>query len=218
MPASACTILIADDHALIRSGLRGFLAGLSEKNRVEAAASLDEVVALLGAQIVDLLLIDLDMPGMHGIASLNTLREDFPALRIAVLSGTDDRNTIMQALGAGVNGYIPKAVRPEELAFAIESILAGRIYLPPDIITQSHAPNPTAGGVSAAWPIAPPGLTARQDEVLALITRGLSNKEIARDLNMAEGTVKIHVAGIFRRLDVQNRTEAALRARELGLA
>ena len=72
--------------------------------------------------------------------------------------------------------------------------------------------------MSAAWPIAPPGLTARQDEVLALITRGLSNKEIARDLNMAEGTVKIHVAGIFRRLDVQNRTEAALRARELGLA
>ena len=213
MPDSACTILIADDHALIRSGLRGFLAGLSEKNRVEAAASLDEVVAVLGTQVVDLLLIDLDMPGMHGIASLNTLRENFPALRIAVLSGTDDRHTVMQALGAGVNGYIPKAVRPEELAFAIESILAGRIYLPPNITTQSHAT-----GAPAAWPTTAPGLTTRQDEVLALITRGLSNKEIARDLNMAEGTVKIHVAGIFRRLEVQNRTEAALRARELGLA
>ena len=213
MPDSACTILIADDHALIRSGVRGFLAGLSEQNRVEAASSLEEVLALLRAQTVDLLLIDLDMPGMHGVASLNTLRESFPALRIAVLSGTDDRHTIVQALGAGVNGYIPKAVLPEELAFAIESILAGRIYLPPSMTTPSQ-------GVPAPAPPPPatPELTARQDKVLALLTRGLSNKEIARDLNMAEGTVKIHVAGIFRRLDVQNRTEAALRARGLGLA
>jgi DNA-binding NarL/FixJ family response regulator len=213
MPESACTILIADDHALIRTGLRGFLAGLSAQRRVEAAASLDEAMAVLGAQPVDLLLIDLDMPGMHGAASLNTLREHFPVLRIAVLSGTDDRHTIMKALGAGVNGYIPKAVQPEELAFAIESILAGRIYLPPNITTQGQAAD-----MAAAWPAAAPGLTARQDEVLALLTRGLSNKEIARDLNMAEGTVKIHVAGIFRRLNVQNRTEAALRARGLGLA
>ena len=213
MSDSACTILIADDHALIRTGVRGFLAGLSLGNHVEAASSLDEVVAVLGTQVVDLLLIDLDMPGMHGMASLNTLREKFPALRIAVLSGTDDRHTIMQALGAGVNGYIPKAVLPDELAFAIESILAGRIYLPPNITTQGHA-----AGAVAAWPTPALGLTGRQDEVLALLTRGLSNKEIARDLNMAEGTVKIHIAGIFRCLNVQNRTEAALRARELGLA
>lgn len=212
MSETACTILIADDHALIRFGMRGFLTGLSVQNHVEAASSLDEVVTVLGTRLFDLLLIDLDMPGMHGMASLNTLRENFPTLRIAVLSGTDDRNTIMQAVGAGVNGYIPKAVLPEELAFAIETILAGRIYLPPNITTFG----PSAGA-SAAGPTAVPGLTVRQDEVLALLTRGLSNKEIARDLNMAEGTVKIHVAGIFRRLDVQNRTEAALRARELGL-
>ena len=157
MPASACTILIADDHALIRSGLRGFLAGLSEKNRVEAAASLDEVVALLGAQIVDLLLIDLDMPGMHGIASLNTLREDFPALRIAVLSGTDDRNTIMQALGAGVNGYIPKAVRPEELAFAIESILAGQSTCRPTSSPKATPPIPPPAACRRRGRSRPPG-------------------------------------------------------------
>jgi len=211
MSESTCTILIADDHALIRTGLRGFLAGLSAQRRVEAAASLDEAVAFLGNHPVDLLLVDLAMPGMHGVASLHTLREEFPTLRIAVLSGTDDRHTIMQALAAGVNGYIPKSVPPEELAFAIDSILAGRIYLPPGITTQGHAADLPA-------PAAPPGLTVRQDEVLALLTRGLSNKEIARDLNMAEGTVKIHVAGIFRRLNVQNRTEAALRARGLGLA
>ena len=212
---TVCTILVADDHALIRAGLCGFIAGLFEQHRVETAASLDEAVATLGSQPVDLLLIDLDMPGMHGVASLDMLRERFPQLRIAVLSGTDDRDTIMRAVGAGVNGYIPKAVKPEELAFAIESILANRIYLPPSITTQVH---PAAGPAPASPTAAAAGLTARQDEVLVLLARGLSNKEIARDLRMAEGTVKIHIAGIFRRLNVQNRTEAALRARELGLA
>ncbi len=213
MLGTACTILVADDHALIRTGVRGFLAGLFEHYLVETAASLDEVVASLSAQQVDLLLIDLDMPGMQGVASLGMLRERFPVLRIAVLSGTDDRDTIMRALSAGVNGYIPKALKPEELAFAIGNILADRIYLPLNITTPSQA---------AAGPAAPPaaaaGLTARQDEVLVLLTHGLSNKEIARYLKMSEGTVKIHVASIFRRLNVQNRTEAALRARGLGLA
>jgi DNA-binding NarL/FixJ family response regulator len=208
---TACTILVADDHALIRAGLCGFIASSFEQHRVATASSLDEAMAALSAHRVDLLLIDLDMPGMHGVASLDMLRERFPALRIAVLSGTDDRDTIVRALGAGVNGYIPKAVDPEELAFAIESILSDRIYLPNHITTHGHA---TAGPA----PLPAAGLTARQDEVLVLLTRGLSNKEIARDLKMAEGTVKIHIAGIFRRLNVQNRTEAALRARELGLA
>ena len=205
--------MVADDHALILYWVRGFLAGLFEHYLVETAASLDEVVASLSAQQVDLLLIDLDMPGMQGVASLGMLRERFPVLRIAVLSGTDDRDTIMRALSAGVNGYIPKALKPEELAFAIGNILADRIYLPLNITTPSQA---------AAGPAAPPaaaaGLTARQDEVLVLLTHGLSNKEIARYLKMSEGTVKIHVASIFRRLNVQNRTEAALRARGLGLA
>ncbi len=182
-----------------------------EQYRVETAACLDEVVASLSTQPVDLLLIDLDMPGMQGVASLGMLRERFPVLRIAVLSGTDDRETIMRALDAGVNGYIPKALTPEELVFAIGNILADRIYLPLNITTPNHA--------AAAAPLAAAaGLTARQDEVLTLLAHGLSNKEIARNLKMSEGTVKIHVAGIFRRLNVQNRTEAALRARALGLA
>lgn len=214
--SGARTVLVADDHPLVRDGVRAFLSVPPGSFEVLTAATLDEATGVLAARAVDLLMLDLDMPGMHGIDSLRALREGFPELRIAVLSGTDDRAVMAQAMAVGLNGYVPKSVGPEEFGYAIESLLADRIYLPPSIASSKalRPPEPAAGPPP---PTPPSGLSPRQEEVLRRLAGGSSNKEIARELGMAEGTVKIHLAAIFRRLDVHNRTEAALKARSLGL-
>lgn len=173
-------ILIADDHALIRDGMRGFVEVLNPNYAVSGAATLDEALALLSAQPVDLLLIDLDMPGMLGITSLRALREGFPELKISVLSATDERQVMLDALGAGVNGYILKSASMDETAMAIETLLAGRIYFP---MAGSHRPRhtPLATGQTPK-----PSFTPRQQEVMACLALGHSNKDIARDLHMGE--------------------------------
>jgi DNA-binding NarL/FixJ family response regulator len=211
MTHGALNILIADDHALIRDGMRGFVEVLDPNYTVSGAATLDEALAALSVQPVELLLIDLDMPGMLGISSLRALREGFPELKISVLSASDDRQIMLEALGAGLNGYILKSASMDETARAIETLLAGRVYFPMASSQKVHAA-PLLVGQSAQF-----SFTPRQKEVMASLALGHSNKEIARDLNLGEGTVKIHVAAIFRQLSVQNRTEAALRIASLRL-
>ena len=214
--ADGLDFIVADDHSLVRQGVRMVLESNFAHCRVIEAADLDATLDAVTTYSDALLLIDLDMPGMDGIESLRALRQNFPKLVMAVLSGNVDRALITQALNAGVNGYILKADPPEELLYAISTIRGGRVYLT-DVLwkmAEEVVPNSTPTNGSE------PGLlvlTPRQREVITHLRLGHSNKQIARDLKLGEGTVKIHVTAVFRRLRAQNRTEAVLIAGRLGL-
>jgi DNA-binding NarL/FixJ family response regulator len=219
--ASQPGFIVADDHPLVRQGVRMVLETEFAESQVIEAANLDEALAGVVQEPDAILLIDLDMPGMDGIESLRALRQDFPLLVMAVLSGNADRSVIIDALNAGVNGYIIKASPPEELVHAVSTIRSGRIYLA-NVISKFAE---KTGAITAPRPRdsipAPkqgsPTLTLRQGQVVAWLMKGHSNKQIARDLNIGEGTVKIHLASIFRALGAQNRTEAVMAATRLGL-
>jgi DNA-binding NarL/FixJ family response regulator len=217
--------IIADDHPLVRQGVRLILETEFPNGEVIEAHDLDTALEAVVADPDTLLLIDLDMPGMDGTESLRALREDFPALLMAVLSGNSDRQTIMDSLNAGVNGYILKASPPEEFLYAISTIRDGRVYLnnilwksPVSSTSVSPAKEaPAATPVQVSEPRADLPLTPRQRQVTEWLMKGHSNKQIARDLKIGEGTVKIHLAAIFRTLGAQNRTEAVMIASRLGL-
>jgi DNA-binding NarL/FixJ family response regulator len=211
--------IVADDHPLVRQGVRMVLETEYPDIRVTEAADLDSALAAVVERPEAILLIDLDMPGMDGVESLRALRQNFPSLRMAVLSGSADRTTVANALNAGVNGYILKASPPDELLHAISTIQGGRVYLATVLSKFSDTPPPSVAPVTREpepRPESPP-LTPRQRDVIAWLMKGHSNKQIARDLEIGEGTVKIHIAALFRALRVQNRTEAVMAATCLGL-
>ena len=213
------SFIVADDHPLVRQGVRMVLETEFPGTRVTDAADLDSVLAAVVEQPRAILLIDLDMPGMDGVESLGALRQSFPLLRMAVLSGNADRATVADALNAGVNGYILKAGPPDELLYAISTIQGGRVYLA--TVLSKFSGKAALPAVSVLQEPEPrqelPPLTQRQREVIAWLMNGHSNKQIARDLHIGEGTVKIHVAAVLRVLGVQNRTEAVMAAIRLGL-
>ncbi len=218
-------VLIADDHPLVRQAMRlAFTDQGSEYEFIEADG-LGPALELLAANETDLMLIDLGMPGMAGADSLRALRESYPATKIAVLTGQEDRGTILGCLNAGVHGYILKASPIDEIMQAIESILAGNVYVTPSLARfgpfhPAPQDNPEAIQRSAPAPqclAQPPQLTKRQAEVLRLLRQGEPTKQIARRLNLGIGTVKIHLAAVFRTLNARNRTEAALLASKFNL-
>lgn len=197
--------VIADDHGMYRMGLAFTLKDRLGFDSVEEAGSLDEALARLGeTEGIALALFDLSMPGMQSAASLAAVRECYPALPIAVVSGSDDRADVLAALAAGVNGFVPKGLKDDDLVAALQSIMNGAIYVPASL----------AYGAGSAGESAPPAgidlarLTPRQRDVLGLLVEGRSNKEIARALDLGHGTVKIHLAAVFRHLGVSNRAAA----------
>ncbi|MEJ0060816.1 MAG: response regulator transcription factor [Terricaulis sp.] len=197
--------LIADDHELFRSGLKQLLLDALGAEEVREAETLDDAIELLtndGAG--DLVLVDLRMPGMSGAEALAALRDGFPEAKIAVVSAVEERAEIFAALAAGVHGYILKSLPSTEIVAAIQGILEGRIYVPPAIGKRDVG----APVESAAPPPSSDKLTARQKEVLGELLKGRSSKEIARTLDIAEGTVKIHLAAIYRAVGVRTRAEA----------
>jgi DNA-binding NarL/FixJ family response regulator len=211
--------IVADDHPMVRQGVRMVLEAEFTDTDVIEAADLDTSLKAVVAEPNALLLIDLDMPGMNGVESLHALRREFPQLQMAVLSGNADRQVITDALNAGVNGYILKASPPEELLYAISTIHGGHVYftnapLKPVGMVVPVAPEPPTPQPAAGQPLS---LTPRQRQVAEWLMKGHSNKQIARDLSIGEGTVKIHLAAIFRTLSAQNRTEAVIIASRLGL-
>jgi DNA-binding NarL/FixJ family response regulator len=229
-------ILIADDHALVRQGLRQLLAddelGLPNASGDLAfleADGFDAALEVLATKGADLLLVDLTMPGMAGASSLRALREAHPSTKIVVITGWEDRATMLDCLGAGVHGYVPKSFATDQIVKAIEVILAGGVYVPSEIANLdaddvAHAGNGTSnGGKDKSHPALPsvvPGLarfTKRQLDVLQLLGQGRSTKEIARALELSEGTVKVHLAAIYRGLNARNRTEAVALASKLQL-
>jgi DNA-binding NarL/FixJ family response regulator len=224
-------ILIADDHALVRQGLRQLLAD-EELGLPNPAGDLsflevdgfDAALEALATKGADLLLIDLTMPGMAGASSLRALREAHPKTKIVVITGWEDRATMLDCLGAGVHGYVPKSFATDQIVKAIEVILAGGVYVPSEIANLNVGETASYNGVNGKDKPHPsmspvlPGLarfTKRQLDVLLLLGQGRSTKEIARTLVLSEGTVKVHLAAIYRGLNARNRTEAVALASKL---
>ncbi|HEY1932638.1 MAG TPA: response regulator transcription factor [Acetobacteraceae bacterium] len=211
-------LLIADDHSLLRQGVRQLLTDEFPEFAFAEADSLDSVLDHLGANPIDLLLMDLGMPGMAGAESLRALREAHPTARIIVVTGVDERSMILDCLAAGVHGYVLKASPVEEIIRAVRMVLAGDIYVASAL--ASIGTERTVNVMRAALPTVPMDttrFTARQVQVLQLLAQGRSTKDIARILELGPGTVKIHLAAIYRRLNAHNRTEAVVLASKLNL-
>lgn len=204
----AATVIVADDHPLIREALRHALAKLDPPPRVLEAATLPEAMKLLESEgAVDLAILDLNMPGMNGFAGLAELRSSEPALPVAIVSATTDHEVVRRALELGAAGFIPKTLPLGTIAEAIQAILAGEIWLP----QQEEPP----AGEEMARRLG--DLTPQQLRVLAMISQGLPNKQIAYALSVGEPTVKAHVTAILRKLGVTSRTQAVIAARLIDL-
>ncbi len=199
--------LVADDHELFRSGLKQLLLDELDAEEVREAENLDQAIEILTNEgACDLILVDLRMPGMTGAEDLAALRDGFPEAKVAVVSAWEERAQIISALSAGVHGYVPKSLSSAEIAAALRSILEGRIYAPPSLGRRDSNPGPQP--TLLAYDASQDKLTARQKEVLNELLKGQASKEIARSLDIAEGTVKIHLAAIYRALGVRTRAEA----------
>jgi DNA-binding NarL/FixJ family response regulator len=210
-------VLIVDDHELIRDALARVLADLCTDVVVRQAADPRTAFALVDAQPdMDLVLLDLSLPGMHGMSALQALRERHPAIAVVVVSASSDRETVQRVLDQGASGFIPKSSSNEVLKNALRLVLAGSIYVPPEIIGRG-APAATAPAPQGSTTPADIGLTERQAQILALMMKGEPNKKICRQLDLAESTVKNQVTVILRALNVTSRTQAVLEVARLGL-
>jgi DNA-binding NarL/FixJ family response regulator len=202
-------IVHADDHPMFREGLRFFLKLLDPDVKLAEAGNLQAALDRLALEWpVDLLLLDLEMPGMSGVEGFLAIRRRFPTLRVVVVSGVSDASVIRTLLDAGARGFIPKLSSSEQLMEGLRRILGGEVYVPDTLFLP--ATDSGAGSDGAL-------LTSRQLQLLPLLADGLPNKRIADALGVAEGTVKQHLKELFRRLNARNRTQAVNEARRLGL-
>jgi DNA-binding NarL/FixJ family response regulator len=214
---SCMKYLIVDDHSLIRDAIYALLTGIDSEAQVFAAATAAEAKELLAANPgVDLALLDLNLPDADGIELLIECRATYPTLAVVMLSGERDVVTVRRALEKGAVGFIPKTEPRAVLASALALVLAGGVYVPREALGAAASVTPLGALEDASPTPISLGLTERQIEVLALIMKGRTNKHICRQLNLAEPTVKNHVTGILRALNVTNRTEAVLAVTSLG--
>lgn len=221
---AAVKVLIADDHRLIIEGVKLKLAELDPAVETVVAMNLEELDRMVAthADSLDLALVDITMPGTQGHQHVTRLRAQAPALPVIVLSGSEDVDLMRSLMEIGVLGFIPKAYSPEVMLSAIRLVMAGGVYIPPLLLANAQAQGWQPS--EAAAPPADPArgidglrklLTERQIDVMRLLSQGKPNKLIARDLGISEGTVKIHLAAIFRALNVRNRVEAVVASRKL---
>ncbi len=202
-------ILIADDHAVVRQGLRTFLALQEDMEVVADAADGEEAVRAAAAHAPDVVLMDLVMPRLGGVEAIRRIVAGRPATRVIALTSFLDDDKVLPAVRAGAAGYLLKDVLPPELVRAIRTVHRGEALLHPAVAARVLE--------EVATPAAPPpALTPREREVLALLARGLANKRIAQELGIAEKTVKIHVSRVLHKLGVADRTQAALYAVRIG--
>jgi NarL family two-component system response regulator LiaR len=199
------TVLIADDHPVVRQGLRTFLEVQEDLELAGEAADGAEAVALARQAPPDVVLMDLVMPGVDGIEATRQIRDVSPSTKVIVLTSFDDDNRVFPAIKAGAAGYLMKDVPPAELAEAVRKVHRGEALVAPSVaakLMQEVAGRKPAGA----------GLTERELDVLRLVARGLSNKAIAQELVVSEKTVKTHVSNILAKLHLADRTQAALYA------
>ena len=215
-------ILVVDDHPLILEALHHVLRQLDASVTVLDAKSADEGRTLAEANAdADLMLLDLGLPDTDGFGLLAELRGACPTIPVVVLSGSDSSEDVLRAIDGGAMGFIPKSSSNEVMLHALRIVLSGTPFIPREALggaSQGAAGEPRVVGFLSK-PVTPRdlGLTDRQAQVLALMLQGKPNKLICRELNLAEGTVKIHVAAILRALNVANRTQAVVEASRLGL-
>ena len=203
-------ILHADDHSLFREGLGFFLKLLDARVVPLEAGNFQATLDKLALEWpVELLLLDLEMPGMNGLEGFYALRRRYPKLAVAIVSGVNDARIIRTLIDGGARGYIPKLASSEQLMDALRRILKGEIYLPDALFLPATGSALSDDKASA--------LTSRQLQILPLLAEGMPNKQIASTLGVTEGTIKQHLKDLFRRLDASNRTQAVRQARRLGL-
>ncbi|PZG46861.1 DNA-binding response regulator [Spongiactinospora gelatinilytica] len=205
-------VVIADDHPVVRQGLCTFLGLQDDIEVVGEAGDGDEAVEIVAARAPDVLLLDLRMPVLDGLGALELLAERGLAVRVLVLTSVSDRADVAPAMRAGAAGFLYKDVDPGSLVQAIRAVAAGQVLLAPEAARAV-----LDGGGSVPATDNPSPLTEREREVLGLIAAGRSNREIARELSVAEKTVKTHVSNVLMKLGVQDRTQAALYAVRHGM-
>jgi len=206
-------VLLADDHALFREGVRLVLESLVEGplDVVEASDYIQALAAIRADASIDVGLVDLNMPGMDGFSGIEALKRASPDLHLVVVSASEQPSDVRRALDSGAHGYITKSSPSAAMLEAIRLVLTGETFISPGL----EVPDGLGGGGDAE--AVRQSLTPRQRDVLAMLRLGKSNKEIARDLDLAEITVKLHVTAILRALGVENRTQAAITAAKIGL-
>lgn len=244
-PTTPCIrLLIVDDHSLFRRGLKALLSQDDRFDVACEAGDVGEALRCVAQQVPDLILLDNHLPGVRGIEAIPSLKEAAPGCRVLMLTVSEDENDLSAALRAGADGYLLKTVESDQLCDAIVKVLDGESIISPEMMTKllqafrGQRPTPQPPPASATTPAAPTSpphqpqhpasgvspepqglalLSSREREILALIARGDSNKLIARALDIAETTVKIHVQHILRKLNLTSRVQAAVFAVNNGL-
>ena len=215
--SSRMRILIADDHPLFRGALAQAVRTVAAGAQIEEVGSFDAALAELAAYPhTDLVLLDLHMPGSHGLMALATLRAEYPAVAVAMVSAHDDVTTVQRALVHGALGFISKRSSLDELQAALRTVLAAQTWVPPPLREDLSSHPPALAERQLAARLA--ALSPQQMRVLVLVADGLLNKQIADRLGVQERTIKAHLSAIFERLDVRNRTQASVLLRSLELA
>ena len=202
--AGVMRVLVADDHDLVRESIAAILSG-NDFTAVELAADLDQALEIVSADApFDLILLDYEMPGMNGLEGLSRMMKAVDGVPVALLSGSASHDVANKALEAGASGFIPKTLSTRSMITAAKFMMAGEIYAPIDVLKNQPEANDSP-------------LSKRETEVLRGICEGKSNKEIARDLDLQEVTIKLHVKTLSRKLEARNRTHAAMIARDRSL-
>lgn len=210
-------VVLIDDHTLFRAGLEGLLASRG----IDIAASVDsgaDCLKLVNELKPDVVLLDMRMPGLDGLAVLRTLRAQNVAMPIVMLTTSTEESDLVESLRAGAQGYLLKDMEPDALVIALRDIVAGKTVIAPDLapVLAKAVKGKEESPVTSNSPFAE--LTPRETEILGLLAEGQSNKAIARNLGISDGTVKLHVKAILRKLNVHSRVEAAVMAVEKGLS
>jgi DNA-binding NarL/FixJ family response regulator len=213
MTAAASThLVIADDHPLFRDALRQAVASVVTSAKIDEAGSFDDLTALLGQDSdVDLVLLDLAMPGISGFSGLIYLRAQYPAIPVVIVSASDDIATIRGSLDFGASGFIPKRFGVDTLRDAIGKVMAGEVWVPPDLDLSAPA-DPEMTQLRDRLIT----LTPQQVRVLMMLSEGLLNKQIAYELGVSEATIKAHVSAILQKLGVESRTQAVIAAAKIS--
>jgi DNA-binding NarL/FixJ family response regulator len=211
--SSLYRVVIADDHPLFRGALREALSGLSDHLDIVEAGSLEEITGVLehGPE-VDLILLDLTMPGVRGFSGLVGLRAQYPSVPVVVVSANDDPSVIRRCMHFGASGFIPKTLGVEPMRVAVTTVLKGGAWTPPEVDLDLGSDTQAAGLIAKLGT-----LTPQQVRVLMMLSEGLLNKQIAYELAVSEATVKAHVSAILQKLGVESRTQAVIAAAKIDV-